>query len=87
MSCRTGMSLNEEWSREYVSRQRKARSIGLYSGWVSVKNSFDMFQRSTACSNWFWVLCRSDFVIESLHVFHGELTCCRFEHKVSASKC
>lgn len=24
---------------------------------------------------------RSDFFIESLHVFHGDLTCCRMEHK------
>jgi len=25
----------------------------------------------------------SDFFLESLHVFNGDLTCCRFEHKVS----
>lgn len=24
---------------------------------------------------------KSDFFLESLHVFNGELTCCRFEHK------
>lgn len=27
----------------------------------------------------------ADFFLESLHVFNGDLTCCRFEHKVSCA--
>ena len=42
-----------------------------------------MYVASGKTDNFEFKPVESDFFIESLHVFNGQLTCCRFDHKVS----